>query len=79
MHGNVWELCQDHWHESYEESPVDGSAWIDLDTSENAERAVRSGSWMDAPQYCRSAARFKIDIRKLNIGFRMVFSTGILL
>jgi len=78
MHGNVWELCQDHWHESYKASPIDGSAWIDPDASENAEKVVRGGSWMDDPQYCRSASRFKIDIRKLNIGFRVVFSAKIL-
>ena len=78
MHGNVWEWCQDRWHESDKESPVDGSAWIDPDTSENAERVVRGGSWIDDPQYCRSAARFKLNVRQLNIGFRVLFSAKIL-
>jgi formylglycine-generating enzyme required for sulfatase activity len=29
MHGNVWEWCLDHWHDNYEDAPLDGSAWLD--------------------------------------------------
>lgn len=36
MLGNVSEWVQDHWHESYEGAPTDGSAWIDLDASPDA-------------------------------------------
>ena len=32
MLGNVWEWCADHWHDSYEGAPSDGSAWIDVAT-----------------------------------------------
>ena len=54
MHGNVWEWCLDHWHESYEGAPEDGSAWL----SEGEEsRLLRGGSWDYFPRYCRSACR----------------------
>ena len=81
MHGNVWEWCQDHWHESYEEAPVDGSAWIAPNASENAERLLRGGSWYYNPQNCRSAYRDGyVAINRDNvIGFRVVFSARILL
>jgi formylglycine-generating enzyme required for sulfatase activity len=28
MHGQVWEWCEDDWHDVYEGAPTDGSAWI---------------------------------------------------
>ncbi len=54
MHGNVWEWCQDTWHESYKGAPSDGSAWIDNDSK---IRTLRGGSWYDLPGKCRSASR----------------------
>ena len=81
MHGNVFEWCQDHWQKSYEEAPVDGSAWIDPNASENAARLLRGGSWGSDPQNCRSAYRnsYDADNRYYNVGFRVVFSARILL
>jgi formylglycine-generating enzyme required for sulfatase activity len=74
MHGNVYEWCQDHWHNSYEGAPIDGSAWLSSD--ENADRVVRGGSWDDYPGYCRSACRGYVspDDRYDDIGFRVVCS-----
>ncbi|WNZ47378.1 formylglycine-generating enzyme family protein [Leptolyngbya boryana CZ1] len=74
MHGNVFEWCQDHWHESYEGAPIDGSAW--LTDQEDAHRVIRGGSWGLDPRYCRSAYRnyYSPDIRYFNIGFRVVCS-----
>ncbi|HEY9625097.1 MAG TPA: formylglycine-generating enzyme family protein [Crinalium sp.] len=74
MHGNVWEWCQDHWHESYEGAPTNGSAW--LSDNENAERILRGGSWGSLPRSFRSASRdFSAPDYRLNyIGFRVVFS-----
>jgi formylglycine-generating enzyme required for sulfatase activity len=54
MHGNVWEWCLDHWHESYEGAPEDGSAWL---AQEGGSRLLRGGSWSLDPGYCRSAYR----------------------
>jgi formylglycine-generating enzyme required for sulfatase activity len=72
MHGNVLEWCQDHWHDSYEGAPTDGSAWLSED--EDARRVIRGGSWNYSPRYCRSASRFINDPRYADdlIGFRVV-------
>lgn len=78
MHGNVWEWCQDTWHESYEKAPRDGSAWID--TNYNF-RLLRGGAWIDIPGLCRSASRSYYDraVRVYiigSIGFRVVCAAG---
>ena len=72
MHGNVWEWCQDHWHENYAGAPTDGSAW--LSTDENAKRLLRGGSWYVCPAVCRSAVRLRVarDYRSYYVGFRVV-------
>jgi formylglycine-generating enzyme required for sulfatase activity len=72
MHGNVWEWCQDDWHDSHEDAPVDGSAWIDSST-ENNRKVVRGGSWFSDPWDCRSAYRYgsSRDNRFDNTGFRV--------
>ncbi|MDQ1275515.1 MAG: hypothetical protein QG610_1089 [Euryarchaeota archaeon] len=71
MHGNVWELVQDRWHENYSESPSDGSAWEDGNSS---NRVSRGGSWYCDSDFCRSAARFSREPEKHlgNLGFRLV-------
>jgi formylglycine-generating enzyme required for sulfatase activity len=74
MHGNVWEWCADHWHGDYEEAPTDGSAWLDEGTETDASRMIRGGSWLNAPQTCRSAFRYNDYPRGpyYLIGFRVV-------
>jgi len=76
MHGNVWEWCLDHWHDSYEGAPTDGTAW--LSPNESAPRVQRGGSWIDYPRLCRSAYRRFADIANydLDIGFRVVCEIG---
>jgi len=54
--GNVVEWCADHWHDSYEGAPSDGSAWI----GDGAGRVVRGGSWDDGARLCRAACRFRL-------------------
>ncbi|NEP18615.1 MAG: formylglycine-generating enzyme family protein, partial [Leptolyngbya sp. SIO4C1] len=55
MHGNVWEWCQDSWHQSYEGAPSDGTAWID--GGEQGEQVKRGGSSICPPSCSRSANR----------------------
>ncbi|MEL6438061.1 MAG: formylglycine-generating enzyme family protein [Cyanobacteria bacterium J06621_8] len=71
MHGNVWEWCQDDWHDDYEDAPTDGSAWV---TGVDNIKVVRSGSWGYIPYYCRSEIRFDFtrDHRNNDVGFRVV-------
>ena len=54
MHGNVWEWVEDCWNESYQGAPSDGSAWTSGDCS---RRVLRGGSWVNDPEYLRSADR----------------------
>ncbi|MBE9065287.1 formylglycine-generating enzyme family protein [Leptolyngbya cf. ectocarpi LEGE 11479] len=72
MHGNVWEWCQDHWHDNYKRAPTDGSVWLTSEIS--SSRVVRGGSWNDTPRNCRSASRNldAPDLRFNDIGFRVV-------
>jgi formylglycine-generating enzyme required for sulfatase activity len=74
MHGNVWEWCQDHWHDNYEGARTDGSAWLLSDESKS--RVVRGGSWNLIPWYCRSAFRsfYAPDYIIYYLGFRVVCS-----
>jgi formylglycine-generating enzyme required for sulfatase activity len=74
MHGNVLEWCLDHWHDSYEGGPSDGSAWLTPSASEKELRLLRGGSWNDDPRLCRSACRFHTQpgYASLGVGFRVV-------
>jgi formylglycine-generating enzyme required for sulfatase activity len=69
MHGNVWEWCEDTWHENYVDAPSDGSAWV----GESDKRILRGGSWDNYARSCRSALRFKWAAENSNyyIGFRI--------
>ena len=71
MHGNVWEWCQDDWHDNYEGSPKDGSAWL---LGKSFKKVIHGGSWRFFHYYCRSACRdYKSrDFRSNNIGVRVV-------
>jgi formylglycine-generating enzyme required for sulfatase activity len=70
MHGNVWEWCEDSWHNNYEGAPEDGSAWRG---GVQSLRVLRGGSWGSGPQVLRSANRYRYypDSRDSYIGFRV--------
>ncbi len=71
MHGNVWEWCQDDWHENYQDAPNDGTVWV---SGKSSTKVICGGSWIYIPNYCRSATRNTNtrDDRYDNIGFRVV-------
>ncbi|NBD33730.1 MAG: SUMF1/EgtB/PvdO family nonheme iron enzyme [Cyanobacteria bacterium] len=55
MHGNVWEWCEDIYHDNYEGAPTDGSPWL-TERNHNT-RVLRGGSWYGYPRNCRCALR----------------------
>ncbi len=71
MIGNVWEWCEDAWHENYQNAPSDGSAWVT--GSEQGKRLLRGCSWCFKPGYCRSAFRHwnTSGYRRCDYGFRV--------
>jgi formylglycine-generating enzyme len=76
MSGNVWEWCEDDWHDDYNGAPTDGRAWVD--SPRGSFRVGRGGGWYDYPQLCRAA--FRNDFRpssRLNyfLGFRLARSS----
>lgn len=74
MSGNVYEWCEDQWHNSYEDAPDNGSAWVDR--AHGSFRVLRGGSWNRNTRYCRSLARYDyVPSSRINIiGFRLVLS-----
>ncbi len=58
MHGNVWEWCEDVWNANYNGAPTDGSPWL---TGDASSRVLRGGSWLNDPQFLRSAYRGRYD------------------
>jgi formylglycine-generating enzyme required for sulfatase activity len=72
MSGNVWEWCEDDWHDSYAGAPDDGTAWIDNDNRSQSRKCLRGGSWFLIPNDCRSAGRWYFpDIHNYGNGFRV--------
>jgi formylglycine-generating enzyme required for sulfatase activity len=75
MHGNVWEWCEDRWHENYQNAPTDGSSWNEND-SQSSTRILRGGSYINLSGNCRSALRGRKDAdnRFNDGGFRLSLS-----
>lgn len=69
MHGNVWEWCWD-WDGDYSSSPVTNPTG----EASGEYRVVRSGGFVFAAAYCRSASRLMAppDLRSGDLGFRPV-------
>lgn len=75
MHGNLWEWCEDWYHDDYEEAPTDGSAQM-TQYPGYFYRVLRGGQWFVRPASCRSAVRLWSfqDSPYSFFGFRLVMS-----
>ncbi len=75
MHGNVYEWCEDKWHEDYQGAPTDGSPWL---SGEFPRRVSRGGAWGGSDSICRAAARSMMaSCSGCHLGFRLAFSTAL--
>ena len=57
MFGNLSEVTQDCMHESYQNAPADGSAWMEEDGGKCHDAVLRGGSWLAAPFWLRASSR----------------------
>jgi len=69
MHGNVWEWCQDGWHDNYQNAPENGAAW----DGDYSRVILRGGVHYRDAAYCRSSYRFSgsRDTSNFIYGFRI--------
>jgi formylglycine-generating enzyme required for sulfatase activity len=78
-HGNVWEWCEDSWHDSYANKPenIKNNGSIIWSDSNESYHVLRGGSWLLNSRYCRSAyrGRYNADNGYGNFGFRLVLSS----
>ncbi len=87
LHGNLYEWCEDTWHNDYIGAPIDGSAWIDINSigkkniyNRRADtRVKRGGGYNSYPDSCRSASRRGQypDNGYRGDGFRVVCDAGV--
>lgn len=74
MSGNVFEWVEDCWHETYEQAPTDGAAWLEADNGDCGLRVIRGGSWFNVPEFLRVSSRYRLWTvnRYYTLGFRLV-------
>jgi formylglycine-generating enzyme required for sulfatase activity len=79
MSCNVWEWCEDPWHDSYANKPdnIKNNGNVIWSSSNESRHVLRGGSWYDDSRGCRSAYRNGSDADSGSdfIGFRLVLSS----
>jgi formylglycine-generating enzyme required for sulfatase activity len=72
MSGNLWEWCEDYWHDNYKGAPRDGSSW--MDRCPIWIRVFRGGCWGNTPRFVRAAYRryYSPVGSSSSLGFRLV-------
>ena len=70
LSGNVWEWCEDYWHNSYKGAPTNGAPWV---SPPSDSRVLRGGSWGSYADYLRVSNRndFGPSLRDYYVGFRL--------
>ena len=76
VHGYLWEMCADRWHDDYKGAPSDGSVWTK--DGDKHHYVVRGGSWKDKAAKLTSSYRLKSKntTRDAALGFRCVLAAA---
>ena len=74
VHGYLWEMCADPWHDDYKDAPGDGSTWTKSGGKDHY--VARGGSWKDKAALLTSSYRLKSKnaTRDAALGFRCVLA-----
>ncbi len=73
MQGNLWEWCEDDWHDGYRQAPTTGRPWIDQ-PDRRPGRSLRGGSAYETVMDCRITNRRALGPTNdmSDLGFRLV-------
>ena len=72
MHGNIFEWCEDEWHNSHEGASPEGLPRQSSQQGGGSDRVIRGGSWYGHAWLCRAGFRngFAASPRLGRFGFR---------